>query len=392
MTNQFDHLRTPQLKEPKAKRGKEPSDFERQWLVTLYSQGQFTQAEACAKTMTKQYPRESLGWKVLGAVLRQLGRTDESLEPMQKAVQLMPADYEAFNNLGVTLKALGKTEQAIACYRRALELKPDFAEPYGNLGDALRDQGKLKEALASFQQKLKFKPQDSEALHQVASLSGITTERAPDKYVEGVFDNYADKFDNHLQNVLQYDAPKRLVTMVSKHASESPSASQRVALDLGCGTGLIGVAASSLAAQIVGVDLSAKMLDKAKARGLYQRLVHSDLLTMMQNEAPASYDLAFAADVFIYIGKLDEVIAEVKRLLRPGGIFAFSIEALEPAPDNQAASVGYELQNTGRYRQSPSYINRLAMANGFTTLEMTAATIRTENHQPIQGYLVVWRG
>ena len=42
MTNQFDHLRTPQLKEPKAKRGKEPSDFERQWLVTLYSQGQFT--------------------------------------------------------------------------------------------------------------------------------------------------------------------------------------------------------------------------------------------------------------------------------------------------------------------------------------------------------------
>lgn len=377
-------------KEPKIKAGKEPSPYERQLLVTLYSQKQFADAEVCARTMTKQFPRHGFGWKVLGAVLRQQGRTAESLEPMQKAVQIMPTDYEAFNNLGVTLRALGKFEQAVSCYKRAIELKPDYPEPHGNLGDVLRDQGKYQEALASYHRKLKLTPDDGGVLHQVASLSGMTTDRAPDKYVEGVFDDYADRFDAHLQNVLQYDAPGKLVAMVSRHAA--PPTEKWDVLDLGCGTGLMGEAVAPLARQLVGVDLSIKMLEKARARQLYQRLLHADLLTMMKGEPASSYDLILAADVFVYIGRLDDVVAEGRRLLRPGGVFAFSIEALEATPDATGVAGDYELQTSGRYRQSAAYIERLAHHNGFTLLDMTPTTIRMDSHKPISGYLVTWRG
>jgi len=368
--------------------GKEPTPFERQWLVNLYSQKQYAEAEACARTMTRQYPKHGFAWKVLGAVLRQMGYTAESLEPMQKAVQIMPTDYEAFNNLGVTLRALGKYDQAVSCYKRALELKPDYPEPYGNMGAALRDQGKLKEALTAYQRKLKLTPEDGEVQHQVASLTGMNTERAPDKYVESVFDDYADRFDAHLQGVLKYDAPSKLVEMVSRHAT--PPAEKWRILDLGCGTGLIGVASAHLARQLIGVDLSTKMLAKAKARGIYQQLHHADLLTMMKGEAPASHDVVFSADVFIYIGKLDEIVAETRRLLTPGGIVAFSIESPDAEPG--VTPPDYELQNTGRYRQSAAYIQRLASEHGFATLDMAPTVIRTDAHKAINGHLVVWRG
>ena len=49
----------------------------------------------------------------------------------------------------------------------------------------------------------------------------------------------------------------------------------------------------------------------------------------MRQEREATYDLVLAADVFVYIGKLDEMMAEARRVLRPGGLMGFSIENIE---------------------------------------------------------------
>ena len=55
------------------------------------------------------------------------------------------------------------------------------------------------------------------------------------------------------------------------------------------------------------------MLEKARERNLYDRLEQLDLLTMMQGEAAASYDVVFAADVFVYLGKLDELVEQAQK-------------------------------------------------------------------------------
>ena len=49
---------------------------------------------------------------------------------------------------------------------------------------------------------------------------------------------------------------------------------------------------------------------------------------MMKAEPASSYDLVTAADVFIYVGRLD-ALCEVCRLLRPSGLFMFSVESLD---------------------------------------------------------------
>lgn len=367
-------------------KGKEPSADERQVLVTLYGNRQYADAEMLARALTRQHPKHPLAWKVLGASLKKLGRTAEALQPMQKAAVLMPKDHEAFNNLGVIFKDLGKTEQAIGCYRQALALKPDYADAHGNLGAALRDQGKLPEALAAYKRKLALAPDDAETRHHVDALSGTTTDGAPLQYVEGVFDNYAGHFDTHLTQTLRYNIPAQMAELLQQRAPVAPGV-QRV-LDLGCGTGLVGAALPANRYTCIGVDVSAGMLQKAQERQRYERLERSDLLSMMQAEQDASYDVVTSADVFVYIGKIDEVVGEARRLLKAGGLFTFSVEAVTP---DQAPPCGFRLTSSGRYAHTEPYLRQLAASHGFTMVTHLDTSIRVEQGRAIAGALHLWQ-
>ena len=328
----------------------------------------------------------------LGLVLQAQGELDAAVASHRRAVALQPGFADAHYNLGIALKNQGKLDEAVGSYRKVLSLNPDHAQAYGSLGKVLHDQGELGDALACFQHQVRLTPGNEEAQHHIASLSGNTTERAPVQYIEKVFDDYADRFDTHLVQVLKYEAPRKLVELVNQHLT--PSAEKWNVLDLGCGTGLVGSAIAPYARQLVGVDLSARMLEKARARNAYQRLERLDLLTLMRSEKASSYDVIIAADVFIYLGRLDEIISETKRLLCPGGVFAFSIEALAAPSDEEAVQGvqrGYRLGHTRRYSHSVDYIARLASANGFLIQEMAAAQIRMERSNPVNGHLVLFK-
>jgi Flp pilus assembly protein TadD len=96
-----------QKKQKKAKKQNlkaiSPSDTEINILIHHYQAGQYGEAEKLAICITQEFPQHQLGWKVLGAVLKQTGRVSESLVPSQKSVQLAPQDVEAHSNLFVTL-------------------------------------------------------------------------------------------------------------------------------------------------------------------------------------------------------------------------------------------------------------------------------------------------
>jgi len=191
---------------------------------------------------------------------------------------------------------------------------------------------------------------------------------------------------------LKYNMPEQIAAKL--RSVEHPARGNWRVLDLGCGTGLAGIAIGADATHLVGVDLSEKMLDKANALNLYARLVRADLDAMMEREDAATYDVVVAADVFVYIGKLDGLVAHVHRLLKPGGLFAFSVEALaagdnstpatEPLPD-------YRLNETGRYAHARAYVHRLAATAGFEVLGVTDAHGRVNEGKPVPGYIGLFR-
>ena len=110
--------------------------------IELYQADRLAEAYALAMSLTQQFPEHPFGWKVMGVLLKQMGRLDESLLPMKKSVLLSQQDDEAHTNLGVTLRALGRFDEAEASYKKAIALKPDYAEVHNNLGNMLTELGR----------------------------------------------------------------------------------------------------------------------------------------------------------------------------------------------------------------------------------------------------------
>jgi SAM-dependent methyltransferase len=78
-------------------------------------------------------------------------------------------------------------------------------------------------------------------------------------------------------------------------------------LDLDCGTGLFGPQLRPLARTLTVIDLLSNMLKKGEQRQLYDHLICGDIAEFLDTQSDA-FDLAVAADVFVYIGDLMRVL------------------------------------------------------------------------------------
>eukprot|EP00434_Breviolum_minutum_P001100 symbB.v1.2.000962.t2/scaffold39.1/size394969/6 len=200
--------------------------------------------------------------------------------------------------------------------------------------------------------------------------------------IEEDFDDYAEEFEEHLVNVLEYRLPQVFAQKVSKMTTSLGYDCHRV-LDLGCGTGLCGRSLRSHLQldQLVGVDLSAEMLSRAKQQGGYDELYQRDLVVHLQREGENSFDLVMAGDVLIYLGCLKKLMFEVHRVLKNGGCFLFSTELAlsDEAPE------GLTKRSSGRYAYGRDYIERVASAAGFHILEVETMDLRIEDDVPLPG-------
>ncbi|MGC2164530.1 MAG: tetratricopeptide repeat protein [Gallionella sp.] len=190
-------------------------------LSMLFAAGKFADAASSARDLTRRFPQSPVGWIVLGVALSQMGRNEDALRPMQKAVELSPGDADANSNLGNTLQILGRLEEAEVSCRRALQIKPDFAEAHNNLGNTLRNLGRLDEAEASYRSALRVKPDFAEAHNNLGNAlreSGKLIE-AEENYQRALRlrPNFADARYN-LANVLRDQGRLSLAEENYRHA------------------------------------------------------------------------------------------------------------------------------------------------------------------------------
>ena len=143
-------------------------------VVALFTEGRYAEAATLARAMTTRFPLFGFGWKVLGVVLCQMGRTADAIAPMRKAAALSPGDDTAYFNLGNALQDLGRHDGALASYRQALAIEPAFAEAHNNLGNTLREIGRPDDAMASYRRALAIKPDYAEVHNNLGSaLQGM---------------------------------------------------------------------------------------------------------------------------------------------------------------------------------------------------------------------------
>jgi trans-aconitate 2-methyltransferase len=117
-----------------------------------------------------------------------------------------------------------------------------------------------------------------------------------------------------------------------------PSASMRI-IDLGCGTGrLTRLLHDGLhAAETVGLDRSAHMLDAARAAAAPDSRLHFELGTIESFAARGEYDLIFSNAALHWIDDHESVLARLTAGLKPGGQLAFQVPAMHDHPSHTVA-------------------------------------------------------
>jgi predicted TPR repeat methyltransferase len=286
----------------------------------------------------------------------------------------------------VELAARGDFVAAADILAQTVARAPDFATAWFALG-AIRDRlGDRHEAVAAFREASRADPHDYHGARlQLARLgAGESAPAMTEPYLRRLFDQYAARYDDALTEHLHYRGPALLRDAVATAMRRLGRPMRFDAfLDLGCGTGLAGAAFRPLVDKLVGVDLSAAMVTRAKEKRIYDRLEVGTLTKFLAAEiaAAAQYDLALAADVFVYVNDLAPVLAEVARVLVPGGIVAFTVET--------HAGAGVELLPTLRFAHGKPHLRAVIAAAGLKLLAMDEAAIRTEKAVPVSGLAVV---
>ncbi|MFC7736345.1 methyltransferase [Roseomonas sp. GCM10028921] len=317
-----------------------------------------------------------------GATLAEAGHLDQAVTVLGKAVQKRPGDAVSRRNLGQALCALGRVGEAMPHLREAVALVPQDAEAQLALAHGLREAGATRPAAEAARRALSAGGDvAAQARFLLASLGeGKAPPKPPAAYVRNLFDTYAPRFDAELTGTLGYRTPEALTALL-REAGLVPEAALDV-LDAGCGTGLSGEAMRPWARRMVGVDLSPRMLDAARRRGIYDALEEAELVEFLIAHRGA-YDLVAAADVLNYLGDLAPALNAMAAALRPGGHAAFSVETGQGAP--------FALGEGMRYRHDPAHVLTLAEATRLRVVELQDVTLREERGAPVAGTLLVLR-
>ncbi|MBB3656155.1 putative TPR repeat methyltransferase [Rhizobium sp. BK650] len=281
----------------------------------------------------------------------------------------------------------GEAEAAAELMEQALELTPAWAAGWYRLATYREKAGRMDAAVDAYRRTLKLDPEDIFGAGLKLALLGDaeTPDQPPSRYVERLFDDYADRFETSLVEKLDYSVPQKLAALVA-----STDRHYQRAVDLGCGTGLLGPEIRSRVAQLEGFDLSQNMLAKAAEKGVYDHLAQADLSLSPEASGVLAdgerhrADLVTAADVLMYLGNLESVFAIVDALAAPGADFAFSVE-------DGGEGNGFHLAPSLRYAHSGTYVKGLAAAHGLEIREVVKTIIRKDGGEPVSGILFLTR-
>jgi predicted TPR repeat methyltransferase len=272
--------------------------------------------------------------------------------------------------------------EAAELMEQVLEMVPGWAAGWSLLGDYRQKAGDADGAIAAWRELLERDVSGIFGARLKLAAHGVVPDLRPaPEYIAALFDDYAPRFEQALVERLGYRTPDEIAAAVGAVMAERGVTQFGRVLDLGCGTGLMGAAIRGLAGWLEGVDLSGRMLEEARRKEIYDRLVQADLIAFLKAE-PGNAELIVAADVFNYVGDLAAPLAGAREALVAGGLLAFSLETHD-------GDEAVRLAETLRFQHAPGRALAECTAAGFAVLQWQPTVIRQERGRDVPGLLVV---
>ena len=281
------------------------------------------------------------------------------------------------------LQLKGELVAAADLLEQAVDLAPDFPSAWFTLGEIRESIGERERAILAFRRAVETDAQDRHGagLH-LMRLGAAPLAAMPQAYVRTLFDQYAPRFEAALVGDLGYRGPQLLfrAVLLARAAACRP-AFFKCAIDLGCGTGLAAAAFAKEVDRFVGIDLSPRMIERARATGHYAELEVAEMAEGLRGRPGASADLVLAADAMVYVADLAPVLREVARVLMPGGLLAFTVET--------HGGDGVILGGRLRYAHGAGCVRTALETAGLDLSQCEERSARNEDNVPAPGLVVV---
>lgn len=346
--------------------------------ILLQANGDLEEAMSEFEVAVALQPLHANAHNNLGVLRRVFGRNMEAEESYRAAIRLDAEHADAYRNLAILLDLTGRTYDALVVYCKAITLKPDNVEARRLLAMAYCTVDQRDKAISVCEEWVREQPDNPIARHTLAACSGRDVpSRASDGFIRRSFDSFATTFEAKLAK-LHYKAPE-LVAGALADTGLSPARALNV-LDAGCGTGLCGPYLAPYARRLVGVDLSAGMLNHAREKQLYDELVERELTGFLQ-EHSGEFDAIVSADTLVYFGDLEEFAFAASSALSPSGWLIFTVEEADPGVE------GFQLEVHGRYNHAAGYVERTLASAGLRP-DIERATLRNESGLPVAGLVI----
>lgn len=281
------------------------------------------------------------------------------------------------------LQLKGDLVAAADLLEQAVELAPNFPSAWFLLGEIRKKIGQRDRAIAAFRRAVETDAQDRHgACLHLMRLGAEPLAAMPQVYVRVLFDQYAPRFEAALVDDLGYRGPELLFRAVlSVRAAARKPAFFKCAIDLGCGTGLAAAAFAREVDRFIGIDLSPRMIERARATGHYAELEVAEMAEGLRGRREASADLILAADAMVYVADLAPVLHEVARVLVPGGLVAFTVET--------HGGDGVILGEGLRYAHGAGCVRAAIESAGLKLSLCEDLSARNEDNVPAPGLVVV---
>jgi predicted TPR repeat methyltransferase len=347
--------------------------------LLCFRQRRFEQAAELMRFAISQGNETVAAWACLGQALYLVGDFSGAAEAFAAQAARHPVEPAIVQRFAlcrlVEASIAGPVEEALELYREvAGPHAEDLAKVTLRAFQLLSGYGHREAALRLGEARRQWVKDDPVERYLLAAVAGEPLERAPEDYLVAYFDGFADGFDQTLLEILDYRVPEKLAALVQGTKRRFPRM-----LDLGCGTGLAGPLLRKLGTELMGIDISPRMLEKAKARGTYDRLENTEFVSFLEARRQ-TFDLIFASDALVYFGDLAKLLRFASASLAPKGLLAFNIETTEVAD--------FAVLPSGRFAHRVSYVEGLARAD-FLRLTAMPTTLRLEANRPVAGTLFI---
>jgi demethylmenaquinone methyltransferase / 2-methoxy-6-polyprenyl-1,4-benzoquinol methylase len=225
----------------------------------------------------------------------------------------------------------------------------------------------------------------------------IATPEGKRRYVRALFATIADRYD-FITVALSYGQDHRWKRRLLRMASPGP---QTRALDLATGTGDIAFACAARGARVVGLDVTKRMIELAKAKSDSARFLVGDMLALPFPDA--SFDLVTTGYGLRNVPDLTRAIDEIRRVLKPGGQL-LSLDFNRPS--NAVVRAAYLLYLTAvggalgwilhrdpdTYRYIPASIRQYPGALAVAQLMESRGFTRAKYHRVLGGLMAIHHG